>query len=46
LAGLFILLKTLLQIGLTFGIGECLRCFDLLANGAIGEWRFLKAEEL
>src|SRR6266478_1458263 len=36
LAGLFILLKTLLQIGLTFGIGECLRCFDLLANGAIG----------
>src|SRR2546425_11114333 len=36
LTGLFILLKTLVQIGFTFGVGECLRCFDLLANGCIG----------
>jgi hypothetical protein len=29
-------LKTLLQTGLTLGVGECLRGFDFLANGAIG----------
>src|SRR3989442_8593546 len=36
LTGLFIVLKTLLQIGFAFGVGECLRCFDLLAKGCIG----------
>jgi hypothetical protein len=35
LAGLVIVLKTLVQIGFAFGVGECLSGFDLLANGAI-----------
>src|SRR4029434_3313045 len=36
LTGVFIVLKTLLQIGFAFSVGECLRCFDLLAKGCIG----------
>ena len=36
LTGVFIVLKTLLQIGFAFRVGECLRCFDLLAKGCLG----------
>ena len=36
LTGTFIVLKTLLQIGFAFSVGECLRCFDLLAKGCVG----------
>ena len=33
---LFVLLKTLVQIGLMFGVGKFLSCFDFLANRSIG----------
>src|SRR5438874_11414339 len=36
LVGLFILLKTFLQIRLTFGVHEFLRGFVLFSNGPIG----------
>lgn|SRR5512134_839849 len=36
LVGLVILLQTLLQIGLAFGVGEFRRRFDLFTYGAIG----------
>jgi len=36
LTGWFRVLKTLVQIGVAFGVGACLRCCDLLANGCLG----------
>jgi hypothetical protein len=36
LAGSLILVKTLVQIGFAFGVGEGLSGFELLANGALG----------